>query len=238
MINNLKILTVIPARGGSKGIPDAFVVGEKFIGDKSIVELAAIVASKITLLDRIIVSTDSQKIADAAIKGGASAPFMRPDYLSGDQISDLEVLTHALNEMELKDSCVYDLIIMLQPTSPLRTELQVIQTIEKLIAKDFDAVWTISETDTKSHPLKQLIIDEETVNYYDKDGKDIIARQQLKPVYHRNGIAYAITRNCLINKKSIMGDKTGYLICEGNNISIDTESDLDFARQFITNLNK
>ena len=163
---------------------------------------------------------------------------MRPDYLSGDQISDLEVLTHALNEMELKDSCVYDLIIMLQPTSPLRTELQVIQTIEKLIAKDFDAVWTISETDTKSHPLKQLIIDEETLDYYDKDGKDIIARQQLKPVYHRNGIAYAITRNCLINKKSIMGDKTGYLICEGNNISIDTESDLDFARQFFTNLNK
>jgi len=235
LINNLKILTVIPARGGSKGIP---LKNLSLIGDKSIVELAAIVASKITLLDRIIVSTDSQKIADAAIKGGASAPFMRPDYLSGDQISDLEVLTHALNEMELKDSCVYDLIIMLQPTSPLRTELQVIQTIEKLIAKDFDAVWTISETDTKSHPLKQLIIDEETVNYYDKDGKDIIARQQLKPVYHRNGIAYAITRNCLINKKSIMGDKTGYLICEGNNISIDTESDLDFARQFFTNLNK
>ena len=235
MINNLKILTVIPARGGSKGIP---LKNLSLIGDKSIVELAAIVASKITLLDRIVVSTDSQKIADAAIKGGASAPFMRPDYLSGDQISDLEVLTHALNEMELKDSCVYDLIIMLQPTSPLRTELQVIQTIEKLIAKDFDAVWTISETDTKSHPLKQLIIDEETVNYYDKDGKDIIARQQLKPVYHRNGIAYAITRNCLINKKSIMGDKTGYLICEGNNISIDTESDLDFARQFFTNLNK
>ena len=235
MINNLKILTVIPARVGSKGIP---LKNLSLIGDKSIVELAAIVASKITLLDRIIVSTDSQKIADAAIKGGASAPFMRPDYLSGDQISDLEVLTHALNEMELKDSCVYDLIIMLQPTSPLRTELQVIQTIEKLIAKDFDAVWTISETDTKSHPLKQLIIDEETVNYYDKDGKDIIARQQLKPVYHRNGIAYAITRNCLINKKSIMGDKTGYLICEGNNISIDTESDLDFARQFFTNLNK
>jgi len=235
LINNLKILTVIPARVGSKGIP---LKNLSLIGDKSIVELAAIVASKITLLDRIIVSTDSQKIADAAIKGGASAPFMRPDYLSGDQISDLEVLTHALNEMELKDSCVYDLIIMLQPTSPLRTELQVIQTIEKLIAKDFDAVWTISETDTKSHPLKQLIIDEETVNYYDKDGKDIIARQQLKPVYHRNGIAYAITRNCLINKKSIMGDKTGYLICEGNNISIDTESDLDFARQFFTNLNK
>ena len=235
MINNLKILTVIPARGGSKGIP---LKNLSLIGTKSIVELAAIVASKITLLDRVIVSTDNQKIADAAVKGGASAPFMRPDYLSGDQISDLEVLTHALHEMELKDNCVYDLIIMLQPTSPLRTGLQVIQTIEKLVSKDFDAVWTISETDSKSHPLKQLIIDEETLDYYDKDGKDIIARQQLKPVYHRNGIAYAITRNCLINKKSIMGDKTGYLICEGNNISIDTESDLDFARQFFTNLNK
>ena len=235
MINDLKILAVIPARGGSKGIP---LKNLSIVGNKTIVELAAIVASNISTIDRVIVSTDSIPIADAAAKGGADAPFFRPEYLSGDKISDLDVLTHALLEIELYDSCTYDVVVMLQPTSPLRKKEQVVETIEKLIKNDFDAVWTVSETDSKSHPLKQLTIKGNSLNYYDKVGKNIIARQQLNPVYHRNGIAYAIKRSCLIDKKSIMGDKTGYLICHGNNISIDTEFDLELARQFFSDKEK
>lgn len=231
MINNLKILTVIPARGGSKGIP---LKNLSMVNNKPIVELAAIVASSIQIIDRIVVSTDNTAIADAAVKGGADAPFMRPEYLSGDKISDLDVLTHALLEVERHDNCTYDVIVMLQPTSPLRKKEQVEQTINRLIENNYDAVWTVSETDTKSHPLKQLTIEGGTLNYYDQAGKNIIARQQLIPVYHRNGIAYAITRNCLLGKKSIMGDNAGYLICEGNTISIDTESDLEFARKYFS----
>jgi CMP-N,N'-diacetyllegionaminic acid synthase len=235
LINKLKILTVIPARGGSKGIP---LKNLSIVGNKPIVELAACVASDISIIDRVVVSTDNVEIANAALKGGADAPFTRPDYLSGDEISDLDVLTHALIEMELYDGCTYDVVVMLQPTSPLRKKEQVVKTIEKLIKNDFDAVWTVSETDSKSHPLKQLIIEDKSLNYYEREGKNIIARQQLNPVYHRNGIAYAITRNCLINKKSIMGDKTGYVICTGNNISIDTKLDLEFARQFFSSKEK
>ena len=123
MINKLKILAVIPARGGSKGIP---LKNLSIVGNKTIVELAAIVASNISIIDRVIVSTDSTSIAAAAAKGGADAPFFRPAYLSGDAISDLDVLTHALLEMELYDSCTYDVVVMLQPTSPLRKKEQVV----------------------------------------------------------------------------------------------------------------
>ena len=229
MINNLKILAVIPARGGSKGIPLKNLVK---VNNTPIVELAARFAKEISHIDRIVVSTDNIEIANVAVKGGAKAPFMRPEYLSGDKISDLEVLTHALVEMEHQDNCTYDVVLMLQPTSPMRKKQQVIDTIFKLIDHDFDAVWTISKTDSKAHPLKQLRVINNTLNYYDEKGNEIISRQQLDSVYHRNGIAYAITRDCLLNKKSIMGDKTGYLICEGHHVSIDTEFDLELARYF------
>ena len=115
---------------------------------------------------------------------------------------------------------------MLQPTSPLRTSQQIIDVIELLVKNNFDAVWTISETDIKFHPLKQLQIQGKNLTYFDEKGSDIIARQQLSKVYHRNGIAYAISRDCLVNQKSIKGNNTGFLICEGVAISIDTEDDL------------
>ena len=125
---------------------------------------------------------------------------------------------------------------MLQPTSPLREVKHVSDTIHMLINEGWDAVWTVSKTDSKSHPLKQLIVDEGGLSYYDSRGDGVVARQQLTTVYHRNGIAYAITRECLLNKKSIKGDKTGALIIEGEHVSIDTEWDLEMV-EFIFSRN-
>jgi CMP-N,N'-diacetyllegionaminic acid synthase len=230
MINGLNILAVIPARGGSKGVP---LKNLREVGGVPIVELAAQVASQANYIDRIVVSTDHEGIAEAAIKGGADAPFRRPEELSGDMISDLQVLTHALLEMESLDDKKYDILVMLQPTSPMRTPKHVVDTVEKLVNDDLDAVWTISEAESKSHPLKQLTLQNGTLNYYDPKGKGIIARQQLQPVYHRNGIAYAISRRCLLEKKNIMGDACGAVICDGDFISIDTELDFMLTDYFL-----
>ena len=87
-----------------------------------IVELASQVASAVEFIDRIVVSTDNEEIAKAAIKGGADAPFRRPEVLSGDRISDSQVLAHALQEVERQDKKIYDIVVMLQPTSLLRTK--------------------------------------------------------------------------------------------------------------------
>jgi CMP-N-acetylneuraminic acid synthetase len=120
---------------------------------------------------------------------------------------------------------------MLQPTSPLRRVADVRRTLEMLAEGDFDSVWTLSETDSKEHPLKQLSVDDENgrMDYYDSDGADIIARQQLRPVYHRNGVAYAFTRGCLLEQKNIKGSNTGALIIPGHMVSIDTLWDLELA---------
>jgi CMP-N,N'-diacetyllegionaminic acid synthase len=123
----------------------------------------------------------------------------------------------------------YDVVVMLQPTSPLRQAEHVMGTINMLIDGDWDAVWTVSETDSKNHPLKQLTVKDGRLDYYDQAGKQIIARQQLVPVYHRNGVAYAIRRNCLLGQKSIKGERTGALVLEGDLVSIDTYWDLELA---------
>ena len=226
MINQHRILAVCPARGGSKGIPLKNLA--LFLGLPLVARVGQLVA-KIPLIDRTVVSTDHAEIAKVAQRSGLEAPFLRPPDLSGDRISDAPVLIHALEEMERIDNVQYDIIVMLQPTSPLRKAEHVMRAIEMLVNEQWDAVWTVSETDSKSHPLKQLIVDSGRIDYYDKAGSRIIARQQLMPVYHRNGVAYVMTRNCLIEGRSIMGKRTGALVLDEHLVSIDTKWDLELA---------
>jgi CMP-N,N'-diacetyllegionaminic acid synthase len=223
MIKDLSVLAVVPARGGSKGIP---LKNLREVGGRSLVARVGEVIALVPEIDRAVVSTDHPGIAKAAEDAGIAAPFVRPDELSGDRIGDTEVLMHALAAAEKSDRGRYDLIVMLQPTSPMRTAAQVSATIRMLVEGGWDSVWTVSPTDSKAHPLKQLTVIDGTLGYYDPAGAAIVARQQLKPVYHRNGIAYAMTRNCLMGERTIKGARAGALVVEGEHVSIDTEWDI------------
>lgn len=217
---------VVPARGGSKGIK---LKNIQPVGGVPLVVLVGKVVAQLGFVDRAVVSTDHPEIARIAKGAGLAVPFMRPVELSGDIISDWDVLHHALITMEALDGRTYDVIVMLQPTSPMRKPEHVAATVRKLVAGGFDSVWTVSETDSKSHPLKQLVLREDRLDYYDQKGRQIIARQQLTPVYHRNGVAYAITRDCLENQRSIMGCKASAVVIEDLLVNIDTELDLKIA---------
>jgi CMP-N,N'-diacetyllegionaminic acid synthase len=223
MLGDRRILTVVPARGGSKGIP---LKNLREVGGRSLVARVGDVIRGVPEIDRAVVSTDHEGIAKAAEEAGIAAPFRRPEAISGDQIGDIDVLTHALEATEAVDGGRYDIVVMLQPTSPLRTAADVVATIRMLVDGGWDSMWTVSPTDSKAHPLKQLTLSAGALDYYDPDGAAIAARQQLKPVYHRNGIAYAITRDCLLEQHSIKGKRAGALVIEGEHVSIDTEWDL------------
>ena len=224
MINNKSVLAVVPARGGSKGIP---LKNLQPVNGVPLVALVGRVLAALPEVDRAVVSTDHDEIAAVAEAAGIAAPFRRPDTLSGDRIGDIDVLIHALETCEKFDGVKYDIVLMLQPTSPLREAAHVRDCALKLVDGNWDAVWTVSQTDSKGHPLKQLALEADGgMDYYDPAGANIIARQQLKPVYHRNGIAYAFTRNCLLNQRSIKGARTAALVIEGEHVSIDTEWDL------------
>jgi len=227
MIAGLRVLTVVPARGGSKGVA---LKNLREIGGIPLVARAGMVAAEVTEIDRSVVSTDHDGIADAAQNAGLSAPFRRPETLSGDRIGDWDVLHHALSEMEERDGVTYDIVLMLQPTSPGRRAEDVRRTLQTLVEGEFDAVWTLSETDSKGHPLKQLTLAPDgTFDYFDAAGAGVIARQQLTPVYHRNGVAYAITRECLEGQRSIKGAKAGAVVIERPLANIDTEEDFVWA---------
>ena len=224
MIRGKRTLAVIPARGGSKGVP---LKNLRLVGGVPLVTRAGLVCQDLPWLDRAVVSTDHNEIKRAAEQGGLAAPFMRPEALSGDSISDFEVLHHALTESERLDDVTYDVIVTLQPTSPLRRPEHVTATVEMLLDGGWDAVWTLSETDPKNHPLKQLTVAENgIIDHYDARGAKIIARQQLGSLYHRNGVAYAFTRQCLLDQKTTKGRRTGALVLDGHFISIDTEWDI------------
>ncbi len=233
MLANKSILAVIPARGGSKGIKLKNI--QKINGVPLIAFLYPLI-TKLKFIDSTIVSTDSEKIANVARNAGLSVPFMRPKKLSGDSVADLFVLRHALKKMEKIDKRTYDIILMLQPTSPLRKAKHIKDTVNKLIEGKYDSVMTVTETDSKEHPLKQLIIKGDELNNYDKTDQIIITRQQLSKVYHRNGVAYSFTRDCLMNQNPItnLGEKASAIIISDPVVNIDTHLDLQLAEFYIS----
>ena len=230
MISDKSVLAVVPARGGSKGIP---LKNLRKVGGRPLVALAGDIARAVLEIDRRVISTDHPEIVRVAGEAGLDAPFMRPESLSGDRIGDFEVLLHALEATEAVDQRRYDIVVMLQPTSPLRTAGNVADTIRMLVNGAWDSVWTVSATDSKAHPLKQLTVADGYLDYYDPKGAEIIARQQLQPVFHRNGIAYAMTRECLVGQRTIKGHRAGALVVPGPHVSIDTEDDLALVEWII-----
>jgi CMP-N-acetylneuraminic acid synthetase len=231
LLHSKRILAVVPARGGSKGVPLKNI--HPLLGIPLIAH-AARVLSQVPQIDRAVASTDNEAIAKEAVRAGLEAPFRRPEALSGDLVSDQQVLHHALTTMESLDGARFDVVVMLQPTSPLRRAEHVMSVLEKLISESWDAVWTVSPTDLKYHPLKQVTVGEGgAMEYYDPRGANIIARQQLTPVYHRNGAAYAISRECLLEQKTIKGARTAAVILSDPMVSIDTLGDFAIAERHL-----
>lgn len=231
MLAKQKILIVVPARGGSKGVP---LKNLRKIGGISLVERVGLLIQKLDWVDRAVVSTDHPEIAKVAKETGLAVPFWRSTELAGDRVGDIPVLQHALRATEVVDETQYDIIVMLQPTSPLRRAEHVFATVEKLITGKFDAVWTVSPIELKFHPLKQLTLDDKgLLNLWDKEGAHIIARQQLNQTYYRNGAVYALTRDCLLNQASLLGTHCSAVIIHEPMLSIDTEEDFAIAEKYL-----
>jgi len=141
-----------------------------------------------------------------------------------------------LDQVEKLDGSRYDVVVMLQPTSPLRRPEHVQAVIHRLIDESRDAVWTVSPTNLKYHPLKQLVIDDDgSLAYWDQRGARVVTRQELSAVYHRNGAAYAVTRDCLLEQSTVLGATSAAVVIDEPMISIDTEDDFRAAEAVLKN---
>jgi CMP-N-acetylneuraminic acid synthetase len=226
MIAGKNILAIVPARIGSKGIIKKNL---KKIKKKSLVSHAILCLKKIRQIDKIFISTDSNLIVKEALKFNISTPFLRTKRLAGDRISDYQVISDVLKKIEKLDKKNYNIILLIQPTSPFRRASDIVKCLKILINKKPDSVWTVSKSDSKMHPLKQLSIVKNKINFYEKAGKKIIARQQLQNLYYRNGICYAIKRETILKQKNIMGKFCIPLVINRININIDNYFDLKLA---------
>jgi CMP-N-acetylneuraminic acid synthetase len=224
MILGRHLLVVVPARGGSKGLPRKNL--QPFLGRPLVAHTGSFVAG-LDWVDRAVVSTDDEEIAATAEASGLAAPFRRPAALSGDRIGDWDVLHHALLEAERLDARTYDIVVMLQPTCPLRQPEHVLTTVRRLVDGGWDAVWTVSPTDLHYHPLKALTIGADgAMEHFDPRGAEVVARQQLQPVFHRNGAAYAVTRECLVTQRTIKGRRSSAVVISDPLVNIDSLDDL------------
>lgn len=225
------ILIVVPARGGSKGIK---LKNLKTILNESLIKITSKVIHKLPFKFTAIVSTDHDQIANEAKECNLEVPFIRPKPISGDLVSDWDVLNHAIMEMEKLKKKKFDIVIMLQPTSPLRIVDDIMECLNEFRRNNLDSVWTVSPVDLKFHPKKILNANNNRLSFYDNDGKNIIARQQLGECFIRNGLCYVISRDCILHHKNIYGDNFGYCITKRDIVNIDSLIDLERATDLMS----
>ena len=223
----MKVLGVITARGGSKGIPRKNI---KELAGKPLITYTIDAAKESRLLTRCIVSTDDQEIADIARAHGGDVPFMRPGELAEDHSGSMEVVQHALSFLKERGE-EYDALLILQPTSPFRTAADIDACIQKMIDAKCDSVMSMVEMSNFA-PKKVFELDGDVVAPYFKDdaqGKTSARRQDLPKAFKRNCAIY-LTKVEHIKKGDLFGDDSrGYVMPVERSIDIDEPIDFVMA---------
>ncbi|HBF67002.1 MAG TPA: acylneuraminate cytidylyltransferase family protein [Candidatus Magasanikbacteria bacterium] len=230
----MNIIGVIPARGGSKGVPKKNI---KPLAGRPLLAWTIDAARASRHITRLIVSTDSQEIADVARECGAEIPFLRPAVISGDLATDVQFLQHAIHFLKEKEGYEPDIVLRLPPTSPLRTAEHIDEGIEKLLAMPYaDSVRPITEA--PKHPYKMWRIDENgifLVPFLNKeftgfDEPQNLPRQLFPKVYVHTGAMDVMRLTTLMDQQSTSGKKVGYFfMAPEDSINIDSSIDFEIA---------
>lgn len=230
MIANTRILAVVPARSGSKGIPDKNM---QALGGNSLIARAGLTLKACPNVDRAIISTDSPRYAAEGRRHGLEAPFLRPPELSTDTAGGVETVIHAVKAAEKHYGEFFGIVLIVEPTCPLRRPDDIEGALKMLVETGADSVVTVSRADTKYHPHKLLRIAQDCLAFYDPAGAAVKARQSLEQLYYRNGACYALTRWCLIEQKVIFRATTRAYVIDRLVLNIDEPLELEFARYLV-----
>jgi CMP-N,N'-diacetyllegionaminic acid synthase len=229
----LRILGIIPARGGSKGIKNKNI---KNLNGKPLISYTSEIALKSTFLDKVIVSTDDPSIAEISQKLGLEVPFVRPKNLAADNSSTLSVVQHALNFFK-KNGIEFDAVCLLQVTSPLRTINFLENCLKTFILNESDSL--ISVLKVPHHYNPHWVFEANTLgNLLISTGeKNIITRRQNLPdTFVRDGSVYITKASILLNSNSLYGDTINYCINPVDEyINIDTMDDWSKAESYFEN---
>lgn len=218
----MRILALIPARGGSKRLPRKNILP---LGGKPLIVWSIDVAKDIPEICDILVSTDDPEIAEIAKQAGALVPWLRPAELATDTATSVDVVLHALDWYE-KEKGKIDGLLLLQPTSPFRTT-KFIQAGIELFQSDMNAS-VISVSPTHSHPAWTFKIENDHLTPFSSDYNINTRSQDLPAAYMLNGAFYLIHPKIFAEKKSFFDVKIIPLLDKSKYTSIDIDSELDF----------
>ena len=223
MINGKSVLAIIPARGGSKGLPGKNI--KKLCG-KPLIAWSIDAAKSCSDIDQVVVSTDDREIAGVAKKYGAEVPFMRPPELASDSAATINVIFHTIDWLKKYKGYQAEYILLLQPTSPLRSSEDIDGAMNMLKKKNAQAVVSVCETD--HHPWWSNILPEDD-NMKDFIRPDILnrRRQDLPVFYKLNGAIYLADTDYLHEYNGFLGPDT-FAYKMSKERSVDIDSDLDF----------
>ena len=229
----MKVLGLIPARCGSKGIPNKNI---KLLGGKELIAYSIDAAKESRYLNEIIVSTDCKKIFKVAEKYGCKPPFLRPDELAKDESKSVEVVKHAIQFFE-EQNIFFDAICLIQPTSPFREKGFIDKAIQKFITAKTDSLISVLPIPHEFNP--HWAFEENGIGLLHiatGEEKIISRRQDLPKTFYRDGSIY-ITKTNVIKEGSFFGETISYI--EGNRdfyVNIDTKQDWLEAKKIVKKL--
>lgn len=235
MIKGKTVLAIIPARGGSKRLPGKNI---KELCGKPLIAWSIEQAKSCGGIDRIVVSTDNKEIAAVAKKCGTEAPFMRPPELASGSAATIDVIFHAIDWFKKYEDFRPEYILLLQPTSPLRTVEDIESTIQILKNKDARAVISVCETDHHPWWSNKLPQNGNLENFVKPD--IVMKRRQDLPIFYRiNGAIYLTDTDYLREQNTFLGPDTfAYKMPKNRSVDIDCELDFKLASLLLQEKNE
>jgi CMP-N,N'-diacetyllegionaminic acid synthase len=228
----MEIIGIIPARGGSKGIPKKNIYP---LCGKPLIAYTIEAAKRSRYLTRTILTSDSEEIIRVALQYSLEAPFVRPKELARDDTPALPVITHAVNWLEQKESYRPDFIVLLQPTSPLRDSKHIDEALGRLVKSDADSIVSVIRVPHNYNPYSVMRLEKGYLKPW-LEYDELNNMRQRKPVFlARNGAAiYAFTYECLMRKRSLYGDKIlAYEMSREASVDIDDIFDLKICEMLL-----
>lgn len=225
----MSVLALVPARGGSKGIPGKNI---RPLAGRTLLEYVARAASASQVVDRIVLSTDDPGIAAEGRRVGLEVPFLRPAELAADETPMLPVIAHAVDALA-QQGWSPDIVVLLQPTSPLRRPAHIRAAVEELRASGADSVVTVVELPRHLSPDYVMRIEQGRLVPFLEEGARVTRRQDARPAFVRDGTVYAFWRRTLTATGSIYGRTCRPLILPAaESLTLDTPDDwLDAERR-------
>jgi CMP-N-acetylneuraminic acid synthetase len=226
-----KVLGVIPARGSSKRFPNKNI---RMLAGKPLIAWTIEAAQRAKRLTDYLVSSDALLIIDVARNYGAPAPFTRPSELATDTVRNIEVVAHALNFMESKKQIVYDIIMLLQPTSPIRNPVHIDKAVDMLWQSDLDSVVSIKGPYKKRDPILKAIRNGVLEDYCPVDDP-----ADTEPFYLYNAALYGVMRDYFTQHNKLISPRQVPLMMDPiYSVDVDTEADFLMAETYINFLAK